>query len=179
MMKLKILMCIFIFLFSISCSEKQPTYEEQFELNRFKMRQYDLYNPILNTFKLDSTARKAHSDNYDFDAYYDDSDTLRYLFYRSESYGYLEEFLYEEDGRLRRVFIYSILSSWLDKGANIIFSDYYYWNGKLKIIRDDLNETFLIINEDTVTIYDGVLESRDEFKIEQKKISDYYIRFLN
>ncbi|RMG39360.1 MAG: hypothetical protein D6732_04275, partial [Methanobacteriota archaeon] len=140
-------------------------------------KHFDLYNPILNKFKLDSLSRKSYPEHYDFDVYYE-ADTLRYMFFRTESYGYLHKFFYQ-DGKLFKVKIYPILAGKVDEGAKIITNWYFYYNNELVAVRDDLNKELYFVNGDMVTIYDGILDPGNGLKIFKKKVSDFYIRLLN
>lgn len=165
--------------FSLFCSDKKITFEEQFDLNRFKLQQFDFYNPILNTFKLDPIERKKHPDYYYFDAYFDDDDRVRYSFYRSGSYGYLQEFIYTNDGRVSKVRIYPILVNSIDKNAEILTNEYYYINGNLKAFRDELNRELILINEDSVFLYKGILSSPNPFCIKKINPNEYFIHLLH
>ena len=176
-LRLQLVFMIIISLFS--CKEKHQLYNVEFKLAQFKKIQYDLYNPILNTFKFNSLSRIEHPNYYDYDSYYDYYDTLRFLFYRSESYGFLQEFEYDSTGKLSRTKIYSVLAGIIDKNENLIYIDYFYLKGNLRVIRDDLNKKLLFIEAENVIIYEGVLDKGIPFNIKSINIKDYYIRYLN
>ena len=72
--RISLIPSIIILGFSLSCSEKRLTFEEQFNLKRFKVRHFDLYNPILNTYKLDPSKQKELDCFYRYDVYFDHND---------------------------------------------------------------------------------------------------------
>lgn len=151
---------IILFVFSPSCSscdKKGPTYEEQFDLKRFKLRQFDLYYPILNTFKLSPKQRKEHPKYYSFDAYFDDNDIVKYSFLRAESFGFLFELKYNDSGQILTAVIYPILVNSVRDNAGICINQYYYKNEKLAAYRDELNGNLILIDRDSAFIYEGIL----------------------
>lgn len=162
-----------------SCGKKGPTYEEQFNLKRFELRQFDLYNPFLNNFKIAPNERLKYPDYYSFDAYFDDNDIVRYSFYRTESYGYLQEFIYNNEGKLSQVKIYSILVDSIDKGADIIMNNYYYMNGELKAFKDELNGDIFIINGDSVFMYKGIISPSESFSVKRINPNEYFKKLLH
>lgn len=173
------IMVIVIFAFLLSCTKNEPTYIEQFNLKRFKMKQFDLYNPILNTFKIDPIKRSESPNYYYFDSYFDDNNIIRYSFYRSESYGYLQEFIYNNEGRLLKVKIYPILVDSIHSSAGIYTNQYYYINGDLKAFKDELNGRLVLIDHNLLYIYDGVLSSGNvRFSIKKVKTNDYFNTLL-
>jgi hypothetical protein len=177
--KRKMMLCLWLLLLA-SCGEEQPTYEEQFELRRFRVEHYDLHNPILNTFALDSLARTKHPDYYVYDAYFDEHDTLRYAFFRCDSYGFLFEFHYSVEGKVQWARIYPILTSWVDEGAEINYLSYFYKDGSLVVIKDTLNDELIFVDSMTATVYKGLLESggTDSLDVRQIPIEDYYVTEL-
>ena len=174
---MRVCITLFFLLFLLGCSEEKIEYEVQFELSRFEMKQFEFYNPIENLLKLDSISRAKYSDYY-YDAYYDKNGTLRYLYYKCSSYGYLQELYYTESLQLSNVIIYPILADCVDEGASLIYNRYFYVNGKLVALRDNFDDTFLIVDEDSVTVYEGILNISTDFKIRKLAISDYYISYL-
>jgi len=187
MFKKKLEVC-FVFFFtafiiviglSSSCGKKSPTYQEQFDLQRFKKRNFDLYNPFLNKFKIDTDEHIKNLDYYSFDAYFDENSIVRYFFYRAESYGYLHEVIYNNEGKLSRVIIYPILVDSIDKGADIMVNNYFYINGELKVFKDELNGNIFVINGDDVFLYKGILAPYDkDFCIEKINPDEYYKKLL-
>jgi len=153
-----------------SCDKKVPTYEEQFDLKRFKLRQFDLYYPIPNTFKLDPIKRKELPNYYSFDTYFDDNNIVRYSFLRAESFGFLFEFKYNDSGQILTAVIYPILVDSIRESDGICINKYYYMNGKLAAYRDELNGNLILINGDSAFIYEGILsDSINSFS--KKKIN--------
>jgi hypothetical protein len=187
MFKKKLEICIVMFFaafiivigLSSSCGKKSPTYQEQFDLQRFKKRNFDLYNPFLNNFKIDTDERIKNPDYYSFDAYFDENRIVRYFFYRADSYGYLHEIIYNKEGKLSKVIIYPILVDSIDKGADIMVNNYFYINGELKAFKDELNGNIFVINGDYVFIYKGILAPYDkDFCIEKINPDLYYKKLL-
>ncbi len=161
-----------------SCRDEQPTYEEEFNLQQLRVKHYDLHNPILNMFKMDSTARNEYPDYYVYDVYFDENDTLQYAFYKSASYGYLLEFHYNTEGKISWAKIYPISTAWVDKGAKIRFLSYFYKDGELIVVKDTMNDELIFINGMTATIYKGLIESigREEaLDISTIRKTDYYV----
>jgi len=144
------------------------------------MEHYDLHNPILNTFKLDSTARKEHPDHYVYDAYFDENDTLRYAFFNSASYGYLLEFQYNEDGKISESIVYPILIPSIHKGAKINYLNYFYRDGELAVVKDTMNDELIFIEGMTAKIYEGILKTGrlKDFNITTVRKTDYYVEQL-
>ncbi len=153
--------------------KKETTYKEQFNLERFKMKQFDLYNPILNTYKIDPIKRNESPFYYQFDSYFDNNNIVRYSFYRSGSYGYLQEFIYNK-GRLSKVKIYPVLVDLIDDTAGEYTNLYYYINGELKVFKDELNGKLVIIDQNSYYVYDGILSGNDPFSIKKINIDEYY-----
>ncbi|MGD2093219.1 MAG: hypothetical protein PVH61_44070 [Candidatus Aminicenantes bacterium] len=173
--------CLFFIIIGLSssCGKKVSTYQEQFNLKRFKKLNFDLYNPFLNKFKIDTNERIKNPDFFNFDAYFDENSIVRYFFYRTDSYGYLNEVIYNREGELSRIKIYPILVDSIDKGADIMFNSYYYINGELKALKDELNGNIFVINGDYVFIYKGILAPYDkDFCIEKINPDEYYKKLL-
>lgn len=180
---IKCVLSIIIIIGSIlSCSyrEKEIPYEEQFNLKRFKLKQFDLYNPILHEFKLDPIKRSKHPDYFDYDVYYDENDVIRYSYFRSDSYGYLQEFTYNDNMNLDIVKIYPISTAWIDRNAKVFKNKYYYFDGELKLIKDDLNNELILFINDNVFLYEGITEFRDsQFNIKKIDPQKYFILFFH
>lgn len=160
----------------LSCGEKNPTYKEQFNLRRFKIRQFDLYYPIPNIFKLDPIQRKELPNYYSFDTYFDINDIARYSFMRAESFGFLFEFKYNDSGQILASVIYPILVDSISDSAGICINQYYYINGKLAAYRDELNGNLILIDGDSAFIYEGILsDSINSFSKKKINPNEYII----
>ena len=171
----------FLLLLGISypCSPKELSYQEQFHLMQYRIEHFDLYNPLLHTFKLDPVIRKAHPQQYDFDVYVDEKNVARYSFFRSESYGYLQEFVYNTSGDIVKTVLYPILVDSLDQNAEICTNHYYYLEGELKVFTDMLNGKFILIDGDDALVYEGILSTADPFNIKKRMVNDYFIPLLH
>ena len=158
-----------------SCSENGVSMEDYFGLQKYNVRHYDLYNPVLNSFKIDSTARQKHPNYFLFDCYYDASDTLRYYFARSESYGYLHQMNYDTTGRAKSVKIYPILAGFLDDTEEILTTIYYYdEDGNLICVRDEFHDRIILVSGDSLTIYEGIVSGRNSLTISYATTPEFY-----
>lgn len=164
-----------------TCNNKRniELYGSHFNLAQYSIQKFDLYNPFLHDFINDSIARKEHPSHYNYDVYYTETGCAKYSYYRSESYGYLMEFKYHKNNKIKETIIYPFLANKLAENENIISNKYFYVNNKLNIYIDELNGLFAIIEDDSVRIYQGTLSSSSSFSIQKKKISDYNIQLLH
>ena len=172
-----IIMSLLFIVLYLSASCKKITYKERFKLNNLELKHYDLYNPILNTFKLNPIERKQ-DDAYDFDVYLENN-TIKYSFSWSGSYGYLQEYIYDARGTLSIVNNYPVLGEEVQEREPIYINDYIYSNGKLRAIKDELNSEIIIINDDATYVYRGILRSAEPFEIEKINSSEYFIKHLS
>ena len=177
--RISLILSIIILGFSLSCSEKRLTFEEQFNLKRFKVRHFDLYNPILNTYKLDPSKQKKPDRFYRYDVYFNRNDIVRYSFYRADSYGCLQEFFYNNEGKVKEVKIYPILVDTV-KTDDIRWNSYYYINGKLKVFIDEINRELVLLNGNSVFLYEGILPSAaSSFCIKKINPDEYFIQLIH
>ncbi len=163
-----------------SCSAKEPSYQEQFNLTSYRIEHFDEYNPILHTFKIDPVKRKEHPKYYDFDVYIDNNDIVQFSFYRSGSYGYLQQFIYDTRGKIVKAVIYPILADSLDKNAEIYTNQYYYIEDKLEVFADMLNGKLVLIDGNNALVYEGILSTAaDPFSIKKRPIKNYFMPLLH
>jgi hypothetical protein len=175
-----VLIIILVLILGLSCSSgKKEPFEKKFNLKRFKLRHFDLYNPLLHTFKVDPVARKEHPAYYRFDVYFDENDIVRYSFYRADSYGYLQKFIYNDAGNVKWVKNFPILVDSIDEGAKISFNGYYYIDGKLKVFSDEMNDELIIIKGDSCMRYLGVINGTPPFQIEKINPKDFFVHALH
>lgn len=172
----KLIGIFFIILFIISCEEIKP-YQAVFNLYNYTEKNFDLYNPILNTFTIDSLQRKEHPNYYYFDAYYS-GDTLKFFFYRSESYGYLHQIFYNDIGLIEKIKIFPVLGNNLDGNANIIISKFFYENNKLQIIKDILSDELIFIDNSDAIIYKGIIDTSEKYQSYKVKFDEYFKKNL-
>jgi len=178
-MRHTVVLTIGVLLSVLSCA-RAPTYDEAFGLSRFRVEHFDTYNPILNQHRLDPTARTEHPRYYDYDAYFDDAGVLRYAFFRSGSYGYLQDFSYNEQGRPSRVEIYPILGPRVDRSAEVHSRKYFYRGNELLLVRDTLNDELLFLEGDSATVYIGALANgKSEFRVERVSVAEFYVALLH
>ena len=100
------------------------------------------------------------------------------MFYRSDSYGYLQEFTYKKN-LLSLVKIYPILAGSIDYKEEIIRNKYYYMDDKLKVYNDYINDRVHIVDRDSVLVISGILNSSRKFLLRKEKIDEYYFIYLN
>lgn len=167
---------IYIIFFTFSCEENY-SYQVVFKLQNYTERHYDLYNPILNTFKMDSLHREDHPNYYYFDVYYNE-DTLKFFFYRSESYGYLHQIFYNDVGLIDKIKIFPVLGNNIDKNAPIMISKYFYENKKLRIIKNMLSNELIIIDNSDASIYKGIIDTSERFYSFRVKCDEYFKKHL-
>jgi hypothetical protein len=178
-MQHRLVLTIGVLLSVLSCA-REPTYEETFALSRFRLEHFDTYNPILNQFRMDPMARAEHPEYYDYDAYFDNTGELRYAFFRSESYGFLQDFSYDDQGRLSRVEIYPILGDRIDRSTEVDERKYFYRGNVLLLVRDTLNDELLFLDGDSATVYIGVLaRGKSEFRVERVSVGEFYVALLH
>jgi hypothetical protein len=179
-MRYTLVLTIALMLSLPSCEMTGPTYDEQFGLSRFRVEHFDTYNPILNRFRLDPAERAEHPQYYDYDAYFDDAGELRYAFFRSGSYGYLQDFHYDDQGRLSRVEIYPILGDRVDRPMEVESRKYCYRGDELLLVRDTLNDEIFFLDGDSATVYIGVLGTGiSEFHVERISVSEFFVDLLH
>jgi hypothetical protein len=158
-----------------SCGEKQVPFEDQFGLRHYTKEQFDLYNPILHTCKVDSLQRSHHMP---LDVYLN-GDTAKFMFSTDGSYGYLHRFEYDSTLRLQTTRIYPVLNNSIDKDAHVFTDEYYYQDKVLSVMRDELLDRILVQVGDTVVVYIGVLTGTRQFRVVRMDPRRYYTWHLS
>ena len=163
-----------LFLLLISACQNDPqTWEAHFGIQDYEMKEYDLYNLVSNSFRLDPQTRTKYADHSAYKAYYE-ADSLRYLFYTTESYGYVGKFVYCQDGRLDKTILYPVLGASIHDGAKPLIINYFYEEDSLIAIRDDLNDKLFFVQDDTVIVYQGILGPESRYIKEKLSVDGLY-----
>ena len=166
-----------IYLFTLfSCSNQSKYYKDVFNLSSYQEINYDLYNPILNELKVENENNKPDS-SFSFTGYFKNN-KLQFLLYRSESYGYLFKLNYNNDNKLRTTDIYPLLNYELTNDNSISRILYYYKDNELRIIKNELEDKIIFLENNELNIYEGLLNTSD-FNYENRTIEDYFIKFLS
>jgi hypothetical protein len=164
----------------LSCEKRQKLdYWTQFNLSRFRVEKFDLFNPILNIFKTDSQSQKEHPGRFKYDAYFNQEGKVCYAYFNAHDYGYLMEFVYEKD-YLSKVEIHPIQSDSIDNHENSYINKYFYLDGKLQVYRDQLNDEIIILDKDGVgRIYTGILTAKQSFSVMEIASAEYFVELLH
>lgn len=172
---------LIIFCWFLSCDKNQKiNYKDQFNLARFKVEQFDLFNPMLNVFKIDAKSRKEHPGKYPYDVYVDSDGKVYFAYFDAHDYGYLMEFYYKEHKNLSKIIIHPVLADSIDNHGKRYINKFFYLDGHLKVYRDQLNDEIMIVDKESLClIYKGILTSKVPFSIQEIKIRDYFINLLH
>ena len=177
MTETKVLTIVVLFsLMLVSCSTRGESYEDHFNLDRYEKREYDLFNPILRLFSLDSleALRKGNIEYFKYDAYYE-GDTLRYFFERVESYGYLNKLSYRRNGKVGWIIAHPVLAGKLHRVPEDIRTiHFFYRKDSLFAIRDELRGYILFIEGDSAVVHRGILGHQEELTSRRVSIKNFY-----
>ena len=167
---------LFIIIFFYSCSDEQIYYKDYFDLYNYNEVEFDLYNPVLNRYQNNKCKLKEDT-NYFYKGYFKKG-TLLFILCMYESYSYLGKFNYNTKGHLLNISMYPLLNLNYTPGKKILKINYFYKDNELKIIKDEFEDKLIFINGDTLSIYNGLLNTLD-YTMQKKLKNEYYIQLLN
>lgn len=165
-----------IMLVYFSCSDKEFYYENYFNLHNYFKISFDLYNPVLNRYKMTRDEMKKDT-NYFYTGYFK-NDTLLYIRCKYDSYSYLGKLKYNGIGLLQYIEMYPLLNSNYNPVEETSKITYYYQNDSLKIIKDEFEDKLIFVNPDTLIIYNGLLNTSD-YIVQKRLKNNFYIQLLN
>jgi hypothetical protein len=163
----------------LACGKGRVSYRDQFALSQFRMEPSDFYNPLTDAFKVDPTARNERPQHHAYDVYSDSAGRRRFAFFRSESYGYLMEFAYGSDERLEKIVCHPILAESVDTHATVVVIRYFYTDGRLHVVRDELNDELITLEGGSAVVYQGVLNATRSFTVRRIRPADYFPPLLH
>jgi hypothetical protein len=163
----------------VVCGRRPVNYRDQFGLSQFPMEPSDFYNPLTHTFKVSPSTRQEHPQYQAYDVYSDSRGRRRYAFFRSESYGYLMEFVYGPQERLEKIICRPILAESVDTRGTIVPILYFYADGRLRAVRDELNDELIALDEGSAVVYQGVVNATRSFAVRRIVPADYFPPLLH